>query len=342
MGKGQHFEFGEYDQFVREPNYYVHLIKEKDSINAFYQALRNSNLAQIKRTPSGSIKSHEICHVAGAYDVRKVITEAGVFKGVIITVILKGYVFVYKCGAFKVDKSELTGVAAFRKFKKACERHGINLDEYADADGKGVKQDIESPSIQLFVTPCKLYQHVNHIDINNAYPAGVVKDYPEFAPVFAYLRAKDKLIGDMALGYCQSQYAGYKYSKLAKAGVNNTKDYVFKLVERLWNANYDVLLTNTDGIYYTNKKEPYKLYHDADEGDGLGKWRHDIIDADFMPYSAGQYWFKDADGFHPRARGFYTYEMIKPREEWDEFDFDKAVGSLAVIIWDDERGFDII
>lgn len=339
IGKGQQFEFGMYDQYIKTPTIIQKMSELESKANPLYKALRKSDMAQIKRTPKGGIAKHYLPHSIGAYDVQEVITENNIFKGVIITVIVKGTVFVFKCGLMSAKGSTLTGTKAFAKFKKMCLQQGIELEDYATENGKEVKEQIESPIIKVF-HKYDLLHNVNHIDINSSWGAFCGKEYPKLFDIFANLREQDKMLANLALGYCQSQYCSYRLSNLAKAGINGTNEYIKTLWSKLWDNDFEVIGINTDGIWYRDNKNQNRLYHDENEGHQIGMYRHDHIGCDFLGYSDGQYWYKENGVFHPVARGFYNYELQKPRVEWDENDFDKAMkGGECLMEWNEENGF---
>lgn len=338
MGRGQKFGFLKYDQFVRNPNYIPRILDNIEDINGLYKLLLQSDLYTITRTPTGTIAKHDIHHASGAWDIRKVYTDSDGLKGIILTVILRGEVFVFKFGNFKTKDSDMTGSRAFRIFNKACKKHSIDINKYKISNGKSVKDEIESPYIRMFVKYKKI-QRVNHLDINSAWSAGVCKDYPEFTSVMQELRSKDKIIGNMALGYCQSKYIDYTLSQLSKSGVNNCNRQLDGLIKKLIEQGFQIIGLNTDGIWYKDATGKNRLYHDENEGHDLGQWKNDHIDCEFMAYSDGQYWFKENGQFNVRARGYYSYEQLKPREDWDETDFDKAMGTQTILEWNDREGF---
>ena len=338
LGNSQSFDFLEYDQFVKKPNCISRILDNIDKINELYQLLLSSDFEPILRNDCNSIIKHNIHHAGGAYDVRLVNADNGALKGVIITVIVHGEVFVYKCGNFRVKDSEMSGIRAYRIFGKLCRKHGINLTKYEIENGEIVKQNIESPYIRMFVKYKRL-NHVNHLDFNSAWGAGFCKDFPEFTPIIEELRQKDKLIPNMALGYCQSKYIDYKHANFAQSGINNCNRAIDELIEKLENDGFQIVGLNTDGIWYRDIFGQQRLYHDENEGTALGQWKNDHKDCEFMAYSDGQYWFIEDGKFTPRARGYYSYEQLKPREEWNEYDFDKAMGTQVIIEWDEKVGF---
>lgn len=338
LSAGQHFDFMRYDQCVKKPVILKHVIRDKDFINDLYKTLLKSPLRHIDRTKGGSIRKSNIHHAAGAWDIKKVYTEANVFKGVIITVVVKGTVFVFKCGQFGVQNSEMTGRRAFRIFEKECERQGIDLAKYAVSNGKEIKAEIQSPIIRVFNKYREL-GGVHHLDLNSAWASNCCAKYPELKPVFETLYKRDKMIVNMALGFCQSQYCGYKYSELPKAGINGTNDVIFDLISKMTLEGFEVVGVNTDGIWYNDPTGQNRLYTDENEGEGFGKWKTDHKNCVFDAYGDGQYWFEENGEFNVRARGYYLYEAEKPRDQWDKVDFDKAMAGVAVLLWDDEEGF---
>lgn len=338
LATGQKFGFLKYDQQIRTPQIFKHVIKERETINGLYQALRESRLGTIERTANGSIKKWNVHHAGGAWDVQQTITAKGVFKGVIITVIVRGTVFVFKCGAFGVEGSDMHGRKAFRALTSECKRQGVDLEKYAVADGERVKGEIEKPIIKVFKRYREI-QHVHHLDINSAWASACAAEFPELRGVFERLYAKDKAIVNMALGFCQSEYCGYRFAALAKAGINGTNERIINLMTKLTMADFEVVAVNTDGIWYYDCKDAGRVYTDEDEGKGFGKWKTDHRDCVFDGYSNGQYWFIEDGKFNVRARGYYTYEQKKPREEWDKEDFDKAMASVTTLYWDEKEGF---
>lgn len=340
LSEGQHFEPLKYDQYIKNPKIFNRIIKDVDIINNLYVSLYNSCLHPILRNKSGSIKKYNIHHVSGAWDCREIYTTQNVFKGVIITVIVKGYVFVFKCGQFTVDKSVLNGHKAFTLFKKECEKQNIDLKKYelSEEDGKLEKDQIQNPIIKNNIL-YKEIEHVHHLDFNSAWPSGLCECFPEFENVFKNLRKKDKLIGDLALGFCQSKYINYKYSHFSKAGINTTNKNIINLMVKLVSQNFKVVGINTDGIWYKDNTSENRVYHDDNEGKDLHQWKTDHVDCTFCAYSDGQYYFIEDGKFNARARGYYLYEQKKPREEWDKYDFDEAMRSAVIIRFEEGVGF---
>lgn len=319
---------------------YFKQIFELENFNKLYKLLKKSKLRKIIRTEKGNIIKSNFLQLFGSWDIQKVITKQGIFKGVILTVILKNTLFIFKSGSFGTNKNkELTGKKAFSWFLKYLKEDNIDINNYAIDNGADVKLQIESPIIEN----CIIYQkltNVNHLDFNSAWASKVVKKYPEFKNAFYRLyHEKNKEYPSIVLGYMQSEYCNYKFTHLSKIGVNDTNKEIKSMVSRLFKTGYEIVGINTDGIWYRDLTGKNRIYHDENEGTEFGQWRTDHINCEFMAYSDGQYWFKENGVFYPKARGFYSYELIKPREQWDENDFDKAMSSISNITWDDEEGF---
>ena len=319
------------------------IIERLDDINGLCKALWESDLYPIQRTPSGGIAKHNIHHAGGAYDIREVKRTDGTFKGIIITVLLNNSIFVLKCGMFSVKDKKVHGSSAFQQFKKLCQQHGITLEDYAIENGEQVKKTIPKSLIKFNTSYLfKRLQHVHHIDLNHAWSAGFTNKYPEFKDVMEELNKKDKVLSSMTLGYCQSEYCNFKYSHFAKAGIEWCRNKILEISKKLQDDGYIIVGWNTDGIWYMDGTNQQRIYHDEEEGKLTGQWKTDHIDCELRAYSDGQYWFKENGKFNVRARGYYQYEQIKPRELWDEFDFDKAMSCQTKIIFIKGRGFVIL
>lgn len=328
------------DRYKAKANYVTRIIDNAEAINELYQALYNSDLAQIERTKCGAIAKHNIHHAGGAYDVQEITTAKGFFKGIIITVLLFNKIFVFKCGMFTTKDKRYNGSKAFKMFCSEAKKNGKDITQYRIDNGLEVKESISKVKIG-FEREYKLkrVQGVNHIDLNCAWGTGFVEAFPEFEQEVLALKNKDKVLPSMFLGYCQSEYAGYKYSHFAKAGIDWCNKKLEEITAKLTAQGYKVIGYNTDGIWYIDSTNKGRVYHDDGEHDGLGGWKTDYTNCELCAYSDGQYWFKCDGKFNVRARGWYSYEEEKPRDEWDEYDFDKAMRCETSINFIKGRGF---
>lgn len=328
-----------HDRFVKEPNRRPRLRETMEEFNALYHTCRDLKLSKIERSENGAIKKSPN-HFMGAYDVQIVKnSQNNVFKGIILTITMRYNTFVFKYGYLKSsENSTMTGVKAFEKFKTLCVEKGIDLSKYEVDETTGWKEKgkIESPLIECRYTN-ELIENVNHLDLNSAWPSALCRAYPEFLPVFEEM---DKDSKNCAIGFFQSKYCKYKYSKLSKVAINDTNKEMFRILRNMHKQNFLVVGCNTDGIWYKDKTDQNRLYHDEFEGKGLSKWKHDYINCKYFAYSGkGIYYFYTPDGkFNVRARGYYSYEAIKPRDEWNEEDFFKAMNDPVEIDFDEEKG----
>lgn len=328
------------NQRAAKPNYITRVIENVEEINTLLNALWSSDLHPIMRTKLGAIKRHNIHHAGGAYDVEEVITERGVFKGIKITVLLNNRIFIYNCGMFSVKNKTITGIKAYRKFKELCAKYDIDLESYAIPNGEEVKATI--PKSKICMNPKYLYEkleHVNHIDLNHAWAAGFIKEYPEFTPVMEELNKRDKVLSSMTLGYMQSQYCGYKYSHFSKAGIVWCNNKIDELTNQLESNGFEIIGYNTDGIWYRDINGAARIYHSDEERPGTGYWKTDHKDCEFYAHSDGQYWYREDGNFHVVARGYYMYEQEKARELWDEDDFYKAMNGETTMTFIMGKGF---
>ena len=326
------------DRYKARPVYITSIIRNVDAINALYQALIHSTLPIIERSPTGAIAKHNIHHASGAYDVREVTTKKGIFKGIIITVLLFNRIFVFKCGMFSVKDKKDTGFKAFREFCSRIKAMGKTLDDYKIENGEEVKESISSPYIK-FLRKYQKIQHVNHMDMVCAWGSGFAKAFPEFETIIKEMEQKDKILPSVFLGYCQSEYCDYAFSHFAKAGIEFCNKKMQEYTEQLEAQDFEIIGYNTDGIWYVDKLEQGRLFHNDEEGNGLGQWRNDHVDCELCAYGDGQYWFREDGKFNVRARGYYYYEQEKPREEWDEKDFDRAMSCETSVTFIRGRGF---
>lgn len=228
----------------------------------------------------------------------------------------------------KEDKPN-QGTEALKKFYKTCQEFNVDLGKFAltKEEGEKVKEDIKHPHIVCYEPG----YHFNcyHLDFNSSHPAGIAERNPELRPVMEYLysmRKEDDVYKDimnMTQGIMQSQYcldyrdkyftkrAAYQFAGLSKDANNRTREMVELYIDKLTKSGREVLLTNTDGIWYTGPE-----YHDENEGTELGKWKTDYKNVALCIKSAGTYQILDKKKVINKCRGRYALDNIKPREEW--------------------------
>lgn len=132
----------------------------------------------------------------------------------------------------------------------------------------------------------------------------------------------------------QSEHINYSLANLSKIGINGCNRYIKELMFKLACNGNRILGVNTDGIWYTGN-----IYHDENEGTELGQWKNDYTNCTWYAISDGCYYFIHEGKFNVRARGFYSYENYKDRDEWDKEDFFKAMLTQTNIMFTEEEGF---
>ena len=314
------------------------LRKEENIIlfNEIYEKLKNSNLHQIIRTPSGAIAQCR-ANRRGVWDykVAKV--------GATITAIIEGRTF---CITVSMggddDETKMRGRTAFQKFQQKCEAKGINLRDYKIDNGLEIKKTIPSPKIYMCNYMTKDDEgltNCHHIDFHNSYPAGLCNTHPEFRPVIEplYLTRKtspqNKAILNLTIGYMQSDMVGYAYSHLSRDAIIDNNNRINDLAARLEASGRKILGFNTDGIWYQGE-----IYHGEGEGMLLGEWSNDHTDCIFRSKSNGVYEYIEDGQYHVVLRGRTNYDKVKPRSEWEWGDIYQKDMTMLMYAWDDAKG----
>lgn len=294
-------------------------------------------------TPRGNIKA-VYSNYYRSWSCKVIKSTTGLFKGINLMIIIDDKIYKCSFGRKGTAKNKATGYEAYQAFRRLCKQYDIDLKSYELSKDIGAqcKETIPAPIIKMNNKyEQRRYKHVYHMDIHSAWPAGVIKQFPEFRPVFNDLYEYDKSYGPKALGYCQSDRCGFKYAKLPFYGIRWCNDKIRELVRKLEAQDFGVLMINTDGIWFFDAHEEGRIYHDEDEGTEIGQWKMDHKDCELFIMSTGYYYYIENGKFNVVARGKYGYEYVKPRDQWDREDFVKAMFSCITITWDDETGFDV-
>lgn len=235
------------------------------------------------------------------------------------------------------DDDGISGRTAFRKFNEVCKDFGIDLSKYVvdEQTGLSIKNTIPKLPIRLCDESLKGVElsNLHHLDLNSSFLSGVAKKYPEIEPAISkiYNNRKSgdeetnklyKAILTHSYGYFQSEYlkidnvkTPYGLSELSKTAVEFNNRYIDELSVKLIKNGNKIIAYNTDGIWYTGN-----IYHDENEGTGLGKWKNDVINSHGIFRSCGAYQYVTYNGDYPTIktvlRGTCDLEKIKPREEW--------------------------
>ena len=215
-----------------------------------------------------------------------------------------------------VNELGVTGRGSFFKMKEEFLKDGVDLEKYAVENGKEIKETITKPLIEmgLGVQAGVTYHHVNHIDLHSAYPSGLCRRYPEMLPtckrIYENRKRSDqdkklKLQMDAAIGYFQSQYCrinhhGYSLAPLAKTGVHWCKNTIYEIAKELTDQHKQILLYNTDGIWYVDDEGDFRSEW---IGEGLGKAGIDHKDCTLRIKSKGAYEYIENGIYTPVVRG---------------------------------------
>lgn len=279
----------------------------------------------IVRTPSGGI-----CKVKGVLRLpaMDIIVEKAFVELTILTcsVCARYQVSINSNAVHEVGK-KIGGSQAYRTFVSVCNRHNVDLREFAIENGLDVKKEIASPMIKC-MNPRYLmetWKNVHHIDLNSSYMSGIAQACPALEPAIReiYNKRKDpafnkpyKAVLNCSYGFFQSKYCrigghGYALAHLSKAAREYNDKYILDLIERLESTGRLVLMINTDGIWYAGD-----VYHDENEGTDLGQWKNDHTHCMFRMKSNGAYEFIENGEYTPVVRGSTRLDQILDRAEW--------------------------
>lgn len=236
-----------------------------------------------------------------------------------------------------LKKYKTTGRKAFHDVLREFERDGIDLMDYATAEGAAIKDiEIDKPYISV-TNSCKAaftYEHVHHLDLHSAYPSGIAAAHPELKPTIERIYKRRKLSDDgkklkleldAAIGFMQSEYCvikghGYALANLARDGINWCNAKIRDLSKELRGQGYTPLAFNTDGIWYAKlidgESIPSEPMHCSLEGDDLGTYATDHIDCTARWKTKGAYEFIENGVYKPVVRGATRLDKIKSRDEW--------------------------
>lgn len=330
-------------------------IGNEEAFNELYQLLLKSNFAPIKRTPSGGISINAIeRYKFDKFDIR----QTGSCVELTIATLEKSARIQFRLPNYKNNEEEEL-ISAGKYFKDywipTCKKHGISMNDYKcdKEEALKYKEKIHLPDIAIYDTAASYnvpYQNAYHLDFHKFYISGLIDACPEFEPVvndIMKLIEKAKLKKDKKtmqfhktglaamIGYFQSKYIDYKYSKLSMLAINNAYSRFDKVKEDLKKSGRRILATNTDGIWYVGQE-----YHGEFEGPELKHWNNDHKECIIRFKSAGSYEFIEAGKYNPVVRGRTRLDLIKPRSSWVWGDiFDKTA---EIICWRFEAGIGII
>ena len=310
--------------------------------NKVYHMCLNSDYRIITRTPSGGISQARGVFRAPCWDVRHLGSHI-----VELTIIdcdgMWRIQFRTKPEETKKKKKNF-GRKAFATFKEVCQSFGLNLDDYAITPQEGLKakEQIDSLLIQ-FHRPGfanKIFTNVHHLDFRSSFPTGLINTHPEFREVVQHIydnRFKDndkfKMVLNASIGMMQSRMMQNRWAHLARDAILDNNNRVRAMADKLLKAGNIVLLYNTDGIWYCGD-----IYHDDQEGDGLGSWHTDHKSCKFRAKSEGAYEFIEDGKYHVRLRGKTKLDKVKPRSKWEWGDIYHPDAEVIEFTWKDGVG----
>lgn len=310
-------------------------------------------------TPSGGLSKNSL-YYGLPYIWLKPITRGNHAETIVCVDMYLFYdnrLYYFQCGNPRREKTK-TGTINYRRFITACKENNVDLKKYEVDNGKELKETIKAPLILTIDNLKPNYltygyiNKVNHIDIHEAYRAGLYYYHPEFKNVFKYIDEKwpdhetNKAITNMTLGMFQSKYVGYKLTPLAKECIEWTRDTITNISLDIKRKGGKILGFNTDGVFY--RMRDGSIYHGKGEGKEVGQWENDMTELDWLPlgcnWVALDGYKKGVRGFYKAMRGNYLYADEKPQEMWDCWeDILKALESqdLKDVTFDKKRGYKI-
>lgn len=235
-----------------------------------------------------------------------------------------------------LPKDNVSGRMAYLEFRKTCEKFNVNLDDYQTDRGEFVKEDIEKAMIcqrTSEIGPDKVYEHVQHIDLNSSYMSGIAYYNEALRPVIEYIYSKrdhsgskkDKLykgILNSSFGFFQSEYCvinGHKYAlaELSADAIRFNNKVIRALESILVKQGCKILLINTDGIWYQGDRFDIEIPGLVSHGDGLGQYKYDHKNCTLRIASKGAYEYIEDGKYHPVLRGRTVYDKFVTREKWE-------------------------
>ena len=324
-----------YNQYSTNPTKYYFNDTDIEKFNTIYRYLKASDLNTIIRTKSGGIaKGLPAKSNTYAWDCINCST------GCRITVIIDGYVYVFRVGSIKKGESEIAPWKAWQILCEQLRKDGVDIHDYAIENGKEIKGKIPSPYIQMN-TRHEVLENVHHIDFHNSYPAGLCNTHPEFKPTIDRLyklRKKypiNKAILNYGVGCMQSMKHPWhgKWAHLAKDAIEDNNRRIVLLTALLRTSGHRIIGFNTDGIWYQGS-----IYHGTLEGDDIGMWHNDHINCTFRAKSDGVYEFMENGVYNVVMRGTCKLDTVLDRSEWTWGDIYDEQAKVCEWEFDEELG----
>ena len=287
-----------------------------DEFNKILEFVESLNLKPITRTYSHGISTSGKYKYHDRYDV---IELASMIE---LTLLIGPYAWRIQLRnkTERMGSNAMPGRLAFYKFREICETYGINIEDYKITQGPLIKNTI-TPYIKKLLIPDIIgldVDNVNHIDFNSSFMANLCEAYPEFQPVgdYLYTNRKEhpeyKAVMNCVIGYFQSLYHDASWAHLSKAAINGNNTKVLNLCDELVLNGRKPILINTDGIWYQGE-----VYHNDNEGTGLGQWKTDHQDCKLLVKSDAVYQYLENGQVKTVQSGLTNLDKVKPRSQWE-------------------------
>ena len=298
--------------------------------NKIYNWLKTTRWSKIERTKSGGIAVGLKLRLP-AWDVRRT------RNCVELTILCEEGMWRIQFRSSLPNKA-LSGRGAFKLFKAILLKHGIDLNDYEISNGPEVKKTITPAPVKLarlsYIN--HTFTNVHHLDFHSSYPAGLVNTHPEFRKVIEELYDKRhenedyKAILNYSIGFMQSiTGCGARWANLSRDAIHDNNRRIAEMTVKLEKTNRIPLLYNTDGIWYMGE-----IYHDNDEGEGLGQWSNDHINCKFRAKSEGAYEFIENGVYHPVVRGINNED----KKDWQWGDIYQEKAKVELFTFNEKEG----
>lgn len=303
------------------------------AFNKVYREALKRKWNMITRTPSGGISISKTNFKPPMWDVQA--NNAGIEITIVEYYMLRiQFRFVKTATGEKV---KIFGYQSWIKWRDICEKFGINMDDFAIADGAEKKKGMEKALIAIEdeAVVGETLEGCHHLDFHSSHMAGLANTHPEFIkPVqYCYTMRKINEIYKSVLtntwGYMQSiSQCGARWAHLSADALADNNKRVRDMARRLKESGRKILLYNTDGIWYQGE-----IYHGDGEGKELGQWENDHIDCRLRIKSKGAYEFIEDGKYYPVVRGMTRWDKVKPRSEWEWGDIFRKESVVIEYIW---------
>lgn len=312
--------------------------------NAIYQEV----IGDPKWTCGEMTKSGGICKKKDKFKIPLYMVDTSHKSAITLHLVMHWGSFRILIGTNPHEKGAVTGREAFLTFVNCCKKYGINLEDYAIDNGAYVKEQIESPRIELAKERYLnvVYEDAHHLDLNSSYMTGIAQAFPELYPPIKEIYdkrkedPKNKSVLTNTFGFCQSKWCNingkhYALAHLSKAAIEYNNRVIDELTDKLKKSGRRVIAYNTDGIWYDGE-----IYHDETEGTDLGQWKNDHTNCTLRFKSAGAYEYIDGDTYYPVVRGITNLDKIKPRSEWKWGDI--FTDDAELLLWKYQENIGIV